>query len=91
MSDVYTVALSNIIDEFKLEVICAPDNLDEILISDNDLNRPGLQLKGFYEYFNSERIQVCGNMEFAFLGSISPEERREAVSRLFETKIPHIP
>lgn len=88
MSDVYTVALSNIIDEFKLEVICAPDNLDEILISDNDLNRPGLQLKGFYEYFNSERIQVCGNMEFAFLGSISPEERREAVSRLFETKIP---
>ncbi len=88
MSDVYTVALSNIIDEFKLEVICAPDNLDEILISDNDLNRPGLQLKGFYEYFNSERIQVCGNMEFAFLGSILPEERREAVSRLFETKIP---
>ena len=88
MSDVYTVALSNIIDEFKLEVICAPDNLDEILISDNDLNRPGLQLKGFYEYFNSERIQVCGNMEFAFLGSISPGERREAVSRLFETKIP---
>ena len=88
MSDVYTVALSNIIDEFKLEVICAPDNLEEILISDNDLNRPGLQLKGFYEYFNSERIQVCGNMEFAFLGSISPEERREAVSRLFETKIP---
>lgn len=88
MSDVYTVALSNIIDEFKLEVICAPDNLDEILISDNDLNRPGLQLKGFYEYFNSERIQVCGNMEFAFLGSISPEERREAVSRLFATKIP---
>ena len=88
MSDVYTVALSQIIDEFKLEVICAPDKLDEILISDNDLNRPGLQLKGFYEYFNSERIQVCGNMEFAFLGSISPEERRKAVSRLFETKIP---
>lgn len=88
MSEVYTVALKRIIDEFKLEVISAPDNLDEILISDNDLNRPGLQLKGFYEYFNSERIQVCGNMEFAFLDSISSEERKIAVSTLFEKKIP---
>ncbi len=88
MSEAYTVALRHIIDEFRLEVISAPENLDEILISDNDLNRPGLQLKGFYEYFNSERIQVCGNMEFAFLGSISSEERSKAVSRLFETKIP---
>lgn len=88
MSEVYTVPLKYIIEEFKLEVINAPDNLDDILISDNDLNRPGLQLKGFYEYFNSERIQVCGNMEFAFLGSISSEERSETVCRLFETKIP---
>lgn len=88
MSEVYTVELKRIIDEFKLEIICAPDNLDDILISDNDLNRPGLQLKGFYEYFNSERIQVCGNMEFAFLDSISPDERKKVVSRLFETKIP---
>lgn len=88
MNEVYTVPLKYIIDEFKLEVINAPDNLDELMISDNDLNRPGLQLKGFYEYFNSERIQVCGNMEFAFLGSISSEERRKTVCRLFETKIP---
>ncbi len=88
MSEVYTVGLKHIIDDFKLEVIYAPENLDEIMISDNDLNRPGLQLKGFYEYFNSERIQVCGNMEFAFLESISSEDRKEAVSRLFETKIP---
>ena len=88
MSEVYTVPLKYIIDEFKLEVINAPENLDDILISDNDLNRPGLQLKGFYEYFNSERIQVCGNMEFAFLGSISSEKRRNTVRRLFDTKIP---
>lgn len=88
MNEVYTVPLKYIIDEFNLEIINAPDNLDEILISDNDLNRPGLQLKGFYEYFNSERIQVCGNMEFAFLGSISSQERVETVCRLFETKIP---
>ncbi len=88
MSEVYTVALKYIIDEFNLEIISAPDNLDEILISDNDLNRPGLQLKGFYEYFNSERIQVCGNMEFAFLGSITSGERKKTISRLFETKIP---
>ena len=48
MSEEYTVTLMYIIDEFKLEVINAPENLDDILISDNDLNRPGLQRKVFY-------------------------------------------
>lgn len=88
MGDVFTVPLKNIIDELELEVIYTPKDTSEILIDDNDANRPGLQLTGFYEYFNSGRIQVCGNMEFAYLDSLGSALRFEKLSKLFMTKIP---
>lgn len=88
MAEVFTVPLKNIIDELELEVIYSPKDPKDILIDDNDVNRPGLQLTGFYEYFNSGRIQVCGNMEFAYLDSIGTTLRYQKISKLFETKIP---
>ena len=52
MSEKFTISLKKIIDEFKLEVIYTPKDPAELLIDENDVNRPGLQLMGFYEYFN---------------------------------------
>ena len=52
MSDKFTVSLQKVIQEFKLEVIYIHKEASEILISENDVNRPGLQLMGFYEYFD---------------------------------------
>lgn len=88
MADIYTLPLSEIVKEFKLEVIYTPSDTENILIKDNDVNRPGLQLMGFYEYFNAERIQVCGNMEFAYMASINEDVRRARLDALFATKIP---
>ncbi|MBQ2265713.1 MAG: HPr kinase/phosphorylase, partial [Oscillospiraceae bacterium] len=51
MAEKFTIALKKIIDEFKLEVIYMPRDPEEIMIDENDVNRPGLQLMGFYEYF----------------------------------------
>ncbi len=88
MSEIYTLPLSDIVKEFNLEILYTPSNPDNIIISDNDVNRPGLQLMGFYEYFNAERIQVCGNMEFAYMASINEDVRRARIDALFATKIP---
>ena len=88
MAELFTIPVQDIIDELKLEVIYAPQDLSTILISDNDCNRPGLQLMGFYEYFNAERIQICGNMEFAYLASLDAEVRYQRIEALFATKIP---
>lgn len=52
----FTISLDKIIDEFKLETIYTPKNASEIEIDEADVTRPGLQLMGFYEYFNPERI-----------------------------------
>ncbi|MGN0601267.1 MAG: HPr(Ser) kinase/phosphatase [Oscillospiraceae bacterium] len=88
MAELFTVSIKDIVDELRLEVVYTPKDTSELLISDNDCNRPGLQLMGFYEYFNAERIQVCGNMEFAYMASLDEATRYQRIEALFATKIP---
>ena len=61
----YSVTLKEIIDEFHLETIYLPMEAVKLLVSETEINRPGLQLSGFYEYFNKERLQIVGKAEFA--------------------------
>ncbi len=88
MAEKFTVSLKKIIDEFHLESIHLPDDPENILIGEPDLNRPGLQLMGFYEYFNPERIQIVGKMEFAYLASLDEPTRYERIEMLFAQKLP---
>ena len=88
MAEIFTVSIEEIVKELDLELVYCPGNASEVVVSDNDCNRPGLQLMGFYEYFNAERIQICGNMEFAYLASIDEETRYKKIESLFATKIP---
>lgn len=88
MADNFKVSLRKIIDEFKLEVIYIHKDANEVMIEENDVNRPGLQLMGFYEYFNPERIQIIGKMEFAYLSTIDEKTRRERLQLLFAQRIP---
>lgn len=84
----FTVTLQQIIDELKLEQLHMPKPAEEVLISENEVNRPGLQLMNFYEYFNPERIQILGKTEFAYLSSIGEEKRTDIIDKLFSTNIP---
>lgn len=83
----FTVTLQQIIDNFKMEVLYVPVDPATITISENDITRPGLQLMGFYEYFNPERIQVIGKMEFAYLSTLPEPERIEHLTQLFAQHI----
>lgn len=88
MAEAFSVSLQAIISEFSLENIYIPMTADKIKITENDVTRPGLQLMGFYEYFNSERIQIFGKMEFAYLATIDEETRYKRLELLFSKKIP---
>ena len=88
MSEVYSVPLKAIIDEFKLESIYLPKPAEEIQISENDVTRPDAQLMGFYEYFNPERMQIFGNLEFAYLETLDEETRYKRLDVLFSKDIP---
>ena len=86
MPDIYTVELSKIINEFSLEKIYLPDDPEKILIHLTDVNRPGLQLAGFFDHFEPQRIQIIGKVEYKYLESLSPEERRSSIMSFLETK-----
>ena len=81
MAELFTVPIKDIVDELRLEIVYTPNDIQNLLISDNDCNRPGLQLMGFYEYFNAERIQICGNMEFAYMASLDEKTRYDRSKR----------
>lgn len=88
MADKFKIPLKKIIDEFKLESLHLPKEATELFIEETDVNRPGLQLMGFYEYFNPERIEIIGKMEFAYLATIEEDTRRERIELLFAQKLP---
>ncbi len=67
--------LGELIDEFSLKEIYLPENGREIKITCNEVNRPGLQLTGYFEFFENARIQIVGRVERTYLESLSSEER----------------
>ncbi len=86
----YTVELQKLIDKMSLKN-CTPEvNVDEILISQSDVNRPALQLAGFFDHFESNRIQVIGNVEEAYMEGIGHNRRMAMMERILEQKVPCI-
>ena len=86
MSGSYTVKLTSIIEEFGFEKVCVPKNIDEFLISEKDINRPGLQLTGFFDHFDSQRIQIIGNVEYSYLASLDSKQRQNSIELVFQKK-----
>ncbi|MFA7637233.1 MAG: HPr(Ser) kinase/phosphatase [Monoglobales bacterium] len=84
----FSVELSKIIDSHKLEKVYYTDKMDSISLECADINRPGMQLTGFYDYFSPDRIQIFGKVEMTYLEQITPEERKEKVDLLFSKKFP---
>ena len=84
----FSFPLKKMIDELKLEILYMPENGENSLISNNDTNRPGLQLAGFYDYFDNKRVQVMGKMEHAYLESLDSEMRKKRLADLLSYRFP---
>lgn len=83
------VFLKNIADEFNLEKIYETGDWKERIITVSDILRPGLQLaSGFYTAFDARRIMLFGNMENAYLETISSGERNKTLTKLFAKQSP---
>ncbi|MBQ4120098.1 MAG: HPr(Ser) kinase/phosphatase [Clostridia bacterium] len=83
MKSNYTVPFSKIIKEFSLETVYAPENLDQLIVSSTEINRPGLQMAGYFKYFDAQRIQVIGKAEESYLKNLGQEEASERIRDLF--------
>lgn len=74
------------IAELEFEVVCGKDGLNNEIVG-HDINRPGLALAGYIEFFGSKRIQVLGKGEMSYLEQLSKEERKKILARMFEYEI----
>lgn len=88
MSNGKGVNLQALIDEFNLEWITEPFDITERMVINNEVNRPGMQLTGYFDYFETTRIQIVGRVEISYLSNLSSEERIKSLDKLFQTDIP---
>lgn len=90
MSVEYTIPLSQVLKNFSMESIFLPKEWEDIPVKSTDLNRPSLQLTGFFEYFDNRRIQIFGKVEFAYMDTLSYEERYAALEGVFKQQVPAV-
>lgn len=86
MAEKYSVTLEKIINNHNLEVVYVPKPTEEILITTSEVNRPGIVLTGYTDYFDPLRIQILGWTEFGFLLSMSEENQQKALAYWLELK-----
>ena len=75
MASTYTVLLSELVSEFKLDFFYRSTDFDKIHVTVDDISRPGLHLAGFFDHYEPMRVYVCGTVETAYLQKLTPEER----------------
>ena len=88
MDSLYSVKLGKLIREFRLEVLRGAAGYEDRPIRTENVNRPGLQLTGFFDYFDPDRLQVIGRVEDTFLSGLTAEQRRVSFEQLLSQDIP---
>ena len=86
-----SVSLYRVIEKMKLENMTPEINVKKIMVTQPDINRPALQMAGYFEHFDAARLQVIGFVEYSYMGGLSEERKREVYDRLLGyEKIPGV-
>ncbi|GAA0318272.1 HPr(Ser) kinase/phosphatase [Bacillus carboniphilus] len=75
------VRTKDIMEKLGLELVSGEEGINRPIMT-SDLNRPGLEMAGYFEYYPSERIQLLGKTELTFFNKLSTSEKRERMDRL---------
>ena len=86
----FNVSLKKLTEMVSMEIVYTPKDLDEISVEIAEVNRPGLFLAGYYDYFDKLRLQIMGMAEMSFLSGLSEEKRHEALDKLFAQQPPAV-
>ncbi|MBQ5399560.1 MAG: HPr(Ser) kinase/phosphatase [Ruminococcus sp.] len=83
MATGFSVSLKKIIDHLHLNPLYMPTEADKIMISNSNISRPGLQLTGYFDFFDKTRILVFGNTEFSYLARFGVEQQQHVIDSIF--------
>ena len=70
-----SVTLTRLIEKMKLENLTPEIDVKGIRILQPDINRPALQMAGYFEHFDATRLQIIGFVEYTYMENL-PEERK---------------
>ena len=82
----YSVSLQRIIAEHNLTALYLPDLPENIMITSNHVNRPGLLLVGYTDYFEQARIEIIGKSEHYYLSKLPDVEQKKAIDNFFKLR-----
>lgn len=83
-----TVSLNKMIEKLELKNIVPEVSTDGIEIISSEINRPALQLAGYFEHFSSERVQIIGYVEYSYLKGLDLEVKMKNYERFMSSEIP---
>ena len=86
----FTVSLKKLTEKVSMDVVYTPQDLENISVEIAEVNRPGLFLAGYYDYFDKLRLQIMGLAEINFLSGLPEEKRRERLDQLFRQQPPAV-
>lgn len=86
----YSVKIEKIAEEFELENILPQIKLQHRILTKSEVNRPALQLAGFYEHFDDDRLQIIGRVEHSYLRQLELNVRKKVLRQLFAFQVPAI-
>ena len=84
----YGVTITELITKMKMKNVLPEIDTDKVVLSHPDVNRPALQLTGFFDHFDRERVQIIGYVEQAYINTLPREVRVERYDKLLSSEIP---
>ena len=90
MTKAFTVSMAKIIEENGLETVYMPCDPANLMVSSADVNRPGLALGGYFDYFDQDRIQIMGKSEHGYLADLTLEMRTKRIEEFVSRTPPAI-
>ena len=84
----HSVKLTKLVEKMNLKNMTPDIDMTEIKVHQPDINRPALQLTGYFDHFDSERVQIIGYVEYTYLLSLETERKKEVYRKLLSAQIP---
>ena len=85
-----SVALSKIVEAMNLKNLTPEVDIEPIEVTIPEINRPALQLTGYFEHFSWERVQIVGYVEYTYLEHLPREEKIPVYEQFLSYKVPCI-
>lgn len=85
-----SVSLKDIIEKMKLVNLTPELDISKVKITQPDINRPALQMAGYFEHFEATRLQIIGFVEYTYMQGLPEARKKEIYSKLLSCEIPVI-